>query len=110
MKVGFIGLGQMGMPIALNLAKSGFDLIAFHRGNRNIDELSAMNARVTMSTFDLTDDDVVFLCLSDSESVKSVLLDEAGLTSRMPPGRIVVDLSTISYNVTIEVNRKPPRR
>lgn len=109
MKVGFIGLGQMGMPIAINLAKR-FDVVAFHRGNRDVEALSAVNARATTDVFDLADSDVVFLCLSDTEAVKSILLDESGLTSRMDPGRIIVDLSTINYNATLDLNRTLARR
>jgi 3-hydroxyisobutyrate dehydrogenase-like beta-hydroxyacid dehydrogenase len=110
MKVGFMGLGQMGMPMAINLAKGGFDVVAFHRGNRNVEALTAVNARATTDVFDLADSDIVFLCLSDTEAVKSVLLDESGLTSRMERGRIVVDLSTISYNATLDLNRALARR
>lgn len=105
MKLGFIGLGQMGRPIAHNLLKSGAELMVSNRSDSAFGEFRDKGARATTDPAELAETDMLFLCLPDTKVVQSILLGEGGLIARLQPGRTVVDLSTISYGATTEIGR-----
>lgn len=105
MRIGFIGLGQMGRPIAHNLLKSGASLIVNARHNHLFAEFEAKGASATSNPADLAGADIIFLCLPDAEVVRKVLLGDTGLLALLPPGRIVVDLSTITHAAALEIGR-----
>jgi len=104
-KLGFIGLGQMGRPIAHNLLKSGAELMVSNRSDSAFGEFRDKGARATTDPAELAETDMLFLCLPDTKVVQSILLGEGGLIARLQPGRTVVDLSTISYGATTEIGR-----
>ena len=103
MKIGFIGLGQMGKPMAMNILKSGAELIVNSIVTDAYIDLERAGARTTHHTQDLVDSNIIFLCLPSSEVVRSVLLGPQGLAAKLKPGQIVVDTSTITYATTLEV-------
>ncbi len=107
MKIGFIGLGQMGRPMALNLLKSGAPVAVHSADTSAYPALRKAGATPVDRSVDLADADVVFLCLPHGEVVRDVLFGTAGVTgglaARMRPGQTVVDTSTIAYNTTLEV-------
>ena len=105
MKIAFLGLGQMGRPIAHNLLKSGAELVVSDRDGRWFDEFEAKGATGTANPADLIGSDIVFLCLPSAAVVQQVLLGETGLLAQMKPGQIVVDLSTIAYAATVEIGQ-----
>ena len=102
MKLGFIGLGQMGKPMALNMLKSGAALTVVRRTD-SFQEFVGSGARMTTDVHDVAASDIIFLCLPDSEAVEAVLTGHAGLLDSLGPGRIVVDFSTIKYSTTLEI-------
>ena len=105
MKIGFVGLGQMGRPIAHNLlSKSGDDVVVSSRGNKWFDEFRDRGATATHRVVEVADADLVFLCLPSTAVVMSVLLGDDGLAGHLRPDQTVVDLSTIAYSATIEIN------
>ncbi len=101
MGLGFVGLGQMGRPIALNLLRDGEELTACSRSGRGLDGFRARGAVVTTRPADLAGAAVVFLCLPDAEAVRSVLLGEDGLAPLLPAGTLVVDLGTTDHAETL---------
>ncbi|TSD83489.1 NAD(P)-dependent oxidoreductase [Mycobacterium sp. KBS0706] len=103
MKIGFSGLGQMGKPIALNLLGGGGDLVVHDIRADAFPEFEAKGARTTTAPALLAAADVVFLCLPSAPVVRALLLGEHGLAEHLGPGRIVVDLSTITYTATTEI-------
>lgn len=103
MDIGFIGLGEMGEPIAANLARAGFSVTAFHRGGRAYDALSAAGGALTRNLDDLAGSDILLTCLPDDDAVQGVLFGGNGIADRLSPGSLVIDLSTISYAATIEI-------
>lgn len=103
MEIGFVGLGQMGRPIAHNLMKSGARLNVCARVEADLTDFAAKGARGTTDVAALADSDVVFLCLPNAEIVRDVLLGKAGLALRLKPGSLVVDLSTIAHAATIDI-------
>ena len=105
MKLGFVGLGQMGRPIAHNLLKSGAELVVNGRTDRLFAEFRDKGARGTTDPADLAEVDALFLCLPNTEVVQTFLLGEGGLAERLHKGQTVVDLSTIAYGATVEISR-----
>ena len=105
MRLGFVGLGQMGRPIAHNLLKSGAELIVSDRTDRWFGEFRDKGVTTTTNAADLAETDILFLCLPNTEVVQSFLLGESGVIARLRQGQTVVDLSTIGYNATVEVGR-----
>ena len=105
MRLGFVGLGQMGRPIAHNLLKSGAELIVSDRTDRWFGEFRDKGVTATTNAADLAETDILFLCLPNTEVVQSFLLGESGVIGRLRQGQTVVDLSTIGYNATVEIGR-----
>lgn len=103
MKLGFVGLGQMGRPIALNLLKSGAQLVVSDRSDESFGTFRERGAGVSTDVYDLADGDIIFLCLPSGKVVQELLLGEAGLIRRLRPGQTVVDLSTIAHTTTTAV-------
>lgn len=103
MKIGFIGLGQMGKPMAMNMLKSDAELRVHSVDTSAYAAMREAGARPVGSAAELADADVVFLCLPHGDVVREVLLGSDGLAARLRPGQVVVDTSTIAYNTTLEV-------
>ena len=95
--IGFIGLGIMGRPMALNVLKAGFALIVYDLVPAAIQTLQAAGAQVADSPQALAAAcDIVLLCLPDSPDVQAALTGEQGVFAGVRPGQIIVDMSTIS--------------
>ncbi len=105
MTLGFVGLGQMGRPIASNLLKSGAALTVSDRDGRWFEAFRGKGADGTTNLADLAGADVIFLCLPSANVVQAVLTGEGGLLPHLNQGQVVVDLSTITYSATVEVGR-----
>jgi 2-hydroxy-3-oxopropionate reductase len=96
MKIGFIGLGIMGHPMALNLIKGGHELFVF--GKRRLPaEIREAGATVCDSIKEIAErSEIVILMVPDTPDVKSVLFDPGGVAEGLSPGKIVVDMSSVS--------------
>ncbi|HVZ22910.1 MAG TPA: NAD(P)-dependent oxidoreductase [Vicinamibacterales bacterium] len=99
--VGFIGLGIMGRPMALNLIKAGYRLVVTSRSRGPIDALAAAGATAAATPADVAREaDVVITMVPDSPDVEQVIAGERGVLEGLRPGSIVIDMSTISPIVT----------
>ncbi|MEK7826360.1 MAG: NAD(P)-binding domain-containing protein, partial [Thermodesulfobacteriota bacterium] len=95
--VGFIGLGIMGKPMALNLIKGGYPLWVYGRRVESMAPLIAAGARTCASPEEAARAaDITFIMVSDTQDVEQVILGPKGVLSGAQPGAIVVDMSTIS--------------
>ena len=95
--VGFIGLGLMGRPMALNLIKAGFPLVVYSRSPRPVDELVAAGATRADSPAAVARQATrIVTMLPDSPDVQRVLDGEAGVFTAIQPGTIVIDCSSIA--------------
>jgi len=95
--VGFIGLGVMGRPMALNLLKAGFPLVVHSRSRGPVDALVAAGARAEASPAGVArQTEVIVTMLPDSPDVQLVLAGPAGVFGAVRPGAVIVDMSTIS--------------
>jgi len=103
-RIGFIGLGIMGRPMARNLRKAGYPLIVHSRSRGPVEELVGAGATDGGSPKAVaSQSDVVITMLPDSPQVRQVLLDANGVIEGVRRGQVVVDMSTISPLVTQEV-------
>ena len=106
MKIGFSGLGQMGKPMALNMSKCGQPLIVNDLSDKFFPEFKEKGIGTTQDIRDLADCDIIFLCLPNTEVVKSVLFGQKGLFDLLKAGQIVCDLSTINYTTSVEISKR----
>lgn len=96
MKVGFIGLGTMGRPMALNLIKHQHDLTVFARRAVSLEPLVERGAVIADSPAGVAAAcDAVFTMLTGTEDVESVVLGADGIVEGARPGTVVIDTSTI---------------
>lgn len=100
-KVGFIGLGIMGMGMARNVLRAGYSLMVWNRTRAKAELLATEGAQIAESARALAAAcDVVLLCVSDTPDVQQVLLGANGVLEAARPGLLVVDFSTISPAAT----------
>jgi 3-hydroxyisobutyrate dehydrogenase/2-hydroxy-3-oxopropionate reductase len=103
-KLGFIGLGIMGAPMAKNLLKAGYSVTVHNRTRRKAEELAGSGAVVADSPAEVgRRASVIFLCLGDSDSVSQTAEQ---LLESLQPGSIVVDCTTISPTVSRAIGRR----
>lgn len=94
--VGFIGLGNIGKPIALNVAKAGFDLMVYDLRPEPMRELIAVGAKAARSAREVgAHGEIIELVVVDDTQVEAVLLDEDGVLNAAKPGSIIAIHSTI---------------
>lgn len=100
LKVGYIGLGLMGKPIAKNILKAGFPLVVHNRSREKVKDLVQEGALEAFSPAEVASQvDVVFTNLPDSPDVEKIVLGENGIIFGGKPGLIFVDNSTIKPTV-----------
>ena len=96
-KIGFVGLGIMGKPMALNVIKAGFDLTFYARRQEVIDEVSAAGGHPVGSSKEVAEaTELIATCVTADAQVKEVILGEAGVLEGASAGKLIVDMSTIS--------------
>jgi 2-hydroxy-3-oxopropionate reductase len=106
-RIGFIGLGIMGTPMARNLAKAGFELVVHNRSRGAVDELVAESPAFIAANSPrevAKQTKTVITMLPDSPDVRDVVLGENGLAAAMGAGHLLIDMSTIAPATSIEVN------
>lgn len=96
MKVGFIGLGIMGKPMAKNLIKAGHELVVFDFNKEAIAELVALGAKEAKSSKEVGEAcEQVITMVPNSPHVRAAVLGEGGVAEGAKPGTVVIDMSSI---------------
>ena len=104
-KIGFIGLGIMGKPMALNIMKAGFDLTFYARRQDVIDEVAAAGGHAADSSRAVAEvADIIATCVTADAQVREVILGEDGVLQGASAGKLIVDMSTISPLTIRQVN------
>ncbi len=102
MKLGVIGLGIMGAPMAANLLKAGYDVTVYNRTAKKAEKLRGLGATVAESSKQVASSaEVIITVVSDTPDVQEVLFGKNGVAEGLSPGKIVVDMSTISPEATL---------
>ena len=106
MKLGFIGLGIMGKPMAKNLLKAGYELNICDINEEAVKEVEQAGGVACGTSKEVArGSDIIFTMLPNSPHVKTVILEKDGVLEGMKPGTIVVDMSSIDPNVSIELEK-----
>jgi 2-hydroxy-3-oxopropionate reductase len=100
-RIGFIGLGIMGKPMASNLLAAGYQLTVYNRSRDPMDELAELGATPAGSPRDTAaSSDVVITMLPDSPDVEAVVLGVGGVAEGIREGALYIDMSTIGPAVS----------
>ena len=107
-RIGFVGLGIMGAPMALNLMKAGFSLKVYNRSDRpGVREVVEAGGRRVASPREAAEgSDVIITIVTDTPDVEAVILGEDGVVHGARRGATVIDMSTISPRVTREISAR----
>ena len=106
MKIGFVGLGIMGKPMAKNLLKAGHEVVAFDIMDANVADVVAAGAVAGSSAADVASQvPLVITMLPNSPHVKSVVMGEKGILEGAAEGTILVDMSSIAPLASQEVEK-----
>jgi 2-hydroxy-3-oxopropionate reductase len=106
-KIGFIGLGIMGRPMAKNLLKAGFPIVAYDLNKDAVADLVKAGALAASSSKEAAGEaDVIITMLPDSPDVKEVILGKNGVMEGIKPGSIVIDMSSINPLVSQEIEKE----
>src|SRR6185503_11152666 len=103
MDIAFVGLGQMGYPMAINMLKSGARVTVSSASGKRHAEMEAKGARATTDPAEISRAGIVFLSLPGTDEVWEILFGKRGIAPLMKKGQIVVDTSTIDYSATLEM-------
>ena len=106
-KIGFIGLGVMGKPMATNLLNAGYPLTVWNRTRSKMDDLLAKGASGAESPKEVAEkSDVVITIVTDSPDVEDIVLGPQGAIHGAYPSLVLIDMSTISPTVAQKVAKE----
>ena len=95
-KVGFIGLGRMGLPMSYRLLAAGFDLTVHNRSQGKVQEIALAGAWPATSVAGVVREaGVVLACLPDVATSEEIFLGDDGIIANSKPGQVLVDHSTV---------------
>ena len=100
MKIGFIGLGNMGSAMAMNLLKAGHNVTVYNRTAQKAKPLIDQGAHPAADPAETSRADVVFTMLADDRAVESVSFGESGILAHLQPGSVHISSSTISVDLS----------
>ncbi|MFC1882941.1 NAD(P)-dependent oxidoreductase [Thermodesulfobacteriota bacterium] len=101
MKVAFIGMGTMGIGMALNILKARHEVIVHNRTREKEESVAAEGAQRAASPKEAAAGaEIIVICVSDTPDVEGIVLGDEGVIHGAPEGSIVVDMSTISPAAT----------
>ncbi len=110
-RVGFIGLGIMGRPMAGNLMKAGFQLVVWNRSRPGIDALTGEGASEAGSAREVAErTDVVITMVGFAEDVEQVALGPNGVIEGAREGLVHIDMTTISRDATVRIAERLSER
>ncbi|MEL7564366.1 MAG: NAD(P)-dependent oxidoreductase [Dehalobacterium sp.] len=104
-KIGWIGLGNMGVPMSKRLVEAGHEVKVYNRTKEKADEVVALGAEYTATPKEAAEDsDYVFSMIAGDEALHEVWLEENGITAGMNEGTVGIDMSTVSPEASSKVN------
>lgn len=107
MKIAFIGMGTMGVGMAINILKAGHEVTVHNRTREKEASLAAEGAaRAASPRQAATDAEIIVICVSDTPDVEGIILGDDGVIHGAPQGAIVVDMSTINPEATRRMAEK----
>jgi 3-hydroxyisobutyrate dehydrogenase len=105
-RLGFIGTGHLGSPMARRLLSAGFRLAVYNRDTRKTEALSALGAEVASDPGKLAGEvDVVLSCVADGAAVEAIYLGAGGVLRNARPGTRIIEMSTVSPETSRKLYR-----
>ena len=105
-KIGFIGTGIIGLPMAMNLSKNKYNVYAYSRNTKNHTAISKKNIKIIKNLKEFfAEIDILILAVSDTKDVKEILVGAQGLVNSISNISIVIDMSTICPIETIRISK-----
>ena len=105
-RLGFVGIGYMGRPIARRLLESGFKLTAFDRNRAKAEELAPFGGKVARSASELSSGcDVILSCLPSDQAVLDIYRGPDGIFANAHGASLVIDLSTENPETSQQLSR-----
>jgi 3-hydroxyisobutyrate dehydrogenase-like beta-hydroxyacid dehydrogenase len=110
MKLGFIGLGQMGGSMATRLCQADYDLSVYNRSVERLRPLINLGAKGATNIAEACDSDVVFTMLANDAAVENVVLGPSGVLENLKPGAIHISCSTVSVSLSMQLSQAHEQR
>ena len=105
-RIGFIGLGAMGVPMAWNIQKGGFNLSVYNRTTERCAPFAEAGCKVYESPAALTGRcDVIVVMVSDDDVMTQLFCGENGILAGLTPGKIIINMTTVSVEKSLEAAR-----
>ncbi|TCD07566.1 NAD(P)-dependent oxidoreductase [Pedobacter frigidisoli] len=106
-KIGWIGLGNMGIPMAEQLIKAGYAVTVYNRSKEKEAALMEMGASIAQSPKELIQEtDVIMIMVSDDEAIKQIFESDGGLLEAKTLGKVIINMSTVSPTISKEMAAK----
>jgi 3-hydroxyisobutyrate dehydrogenase-like beta-hydroxyacid dehydrogenase len=103
MKIGFLGLGTMGQPMALRLARAGHEVLVWNRTRARLEGLSERSIVPVVTPAEACQADLLISMVSDDEALTAILFDDGRLVSAGVPGLVHVCMATVSDSLALEL-------
>ena len=103
--IGFIGAGNMGLPMIKNLIKKGFQLKVYDINPKITKRLEKDNIKAVNNLRAVASNQFIISILPDTQNVESVFNNDTGINSYLKPGTIVIDMSTIASSSAIQIGK-----
>ena len=103
-KIGWIGLGKMGIPMSQQLIKAGYDVTVYNRNPEKENDLKALGAKTAPTPKELTQQtDIIFLMVTDDNAINEIIKGENGILGANATGKLIINMSTVSPAVNKEM-------
>jgi 3-hydroxyisobutyrate dehydrogenase len=103
-KIGWIGLGNMGIPMSQQLVKAGYPVTVYNRNKEKEEALKLMGAAIASSPDELINIcDIVFIMVSDDAAIREIFTGAKGLLNAKTTGKIIINMSTVSPGISKEM-------
>lgn len=110
-KIGWIGLGKMGIPMSKKLLKSGYSLTVFNRNQEKEIELKSLGASVASSPAQVFQkSDVIFVMVTDDAAIKELFFGKDSILSLDESEKILVNMSTVSSKISQQISTELQKR
>jgi 3-hydroxyisobutyrate dehydrogenase len=104
MKIGFIGLGNMGSPMSQRLIHAGYSVTVYNRSNAKEEALKLMGATIASSPRLLMEQvDIIFIMVTDDRAIREIFTGDNGLLGTKASGKIIINMSTVSPGISKEM-------
>ena len=101
-KIGFIGIGLMGLPMAKNILKSGFNLKAFNRSQNKAEPLKEFGAEITTSIDEVVKDSDVIITMLTNDSAIDEVMGSPNFLENLKSGATVIDMSSVKPTTAVK--------